>query len=365
MNKIIINIDSPSAADDRKTGVFPSRPKWKPGRRRGQPRINFWDLGMVSTGSLYHQWEMLDFQPSIPASFATSTNAFISTYHDELLDKIFEVDVENWRTHYKRIVPEMDYGLTVWAQHNSSFSFIGTEEVLDSSNPNFTNAGLKAQADWLTTDYSPGIGLNNSNRYGAFRAVRFGESIINHITTTYDINASPVSFTPSKKMDVFLVPSLPQMRGRVDYFDSGTHYDQQLNDFWHLYDRGIFLTASHPIYGTEGQAQLNSVYNSGDMADWQALLDYMKGFTGARARYSTDNGATWPSSDDGSNFGAVIPDPYPTFPPNGIADDTSNVLALNASNSTTSPGSSENQIRLRCVIFQGGIYYYVWNIAYT
>lgn len=369
-NKLTLIINSEQKADDKKTAAYPRRRPRRIGRRRGQPRINFWDLGMVSTGSAYHQWEMLDFQPSIPASFATSTNAFVSTYHDELLDKIFEVDVENWRTHYKRIVPDMDYQLSVWAL-NGSFSPIGTEEVLGDSNPNFTSAGLKAQDVWFTAGNVPAIGAVTAPHPEVFTLTLLGESSLTHITTEYDITAPAADFTPSKKMDVFMVPSLPQMRGRVHYFNAGTVYDQQLNDFWHLYDRGIFLTSSHPLYNFRGShfdvgQALSTIYNSGEFDAWAAVVDYMKGFGGARGRYSTDGVPTYGGDDDGSNFGNIIPSPYPTFPPNGVAAANQNYAFLNAnSTSPGSPGNPQNQMRLKCVIYQSGTFYYVWNIAYT
>jgi hypothetical protein len=333
--------------------------------------MRFWDLGMVSTGPSHIEWEMLEFQPSMPGSFDTSTNAFDSTYHDELLDKIFEVPVEDWSTHYKKIVPDMDYELSVWAYEENLAGQIGSEEILSDDNPNFTDAGLKPDDQWFTEGYVPAVNVTAAHSQ-VFTLTLLGESLLTHITTEYDIDAPAADFTPSKKMDVFLVPSLPQMRGRIRYFDSGTAYDQQLNDFWHLYDRGIFLTSSHPLYAYRTShfnisAGLGTTFNGTAYSKWLAVTDYMKDFDGSRGRYSTDLGATWPTSDDGSNFGAIIPGGYPTFPPNGIADSSSVLATLNA-NSTSffgSPGNPQNQMRLKCVIKQAGVYYYVWNVAYT
>jgi hypothetical protein len=90
----------------------------------------------------------------------------------------------------------------------------------------------------------------------------------------------------------------------------------------------------------------------------------MKGFAGARGRYSTVFPVVYGATDDGSNFGTIIPSGYPTFPPDGIAGSSEVYLSLLASNSSAL-GNPANQIRLRCVIKQNGQFYYVWNIAYT
>lgn len=370
-NRLTLIIKTPDSGDDKKTAAYPRRRPRRIGRRRAQPRMNFWDLGMVKTGPEYHEWEMLDFQPSIPASFATSTNAFNSTYHDELLDKIFEVPVEDWKGHYKRIVPEMDYRLNVWSYDFNAINNTGSVEVLSASNPDFTNGGLKPDDAWFEGGFMPAVGVGEPH-LPVFTLTLLGESVLTHITTENDITAPAADFTPSKQMEVYMVPALPQMRGRITYFDSGTQYTQQLNDFWHLYDRGIFLTSSHDLYNHRSghfgvEAGLDTIYNSGAYTRWADVLTYMKGFVGARARYSTDGGSTWPTSDDGSNFGAVIPDPYPTFPPNGIASSAAVLASLNANSTSffTLPGNPQNQMRLKCVIKQNGTFYYVWNIAYT
>ena len=327
--------------------------------------MNFWDLGMVSTGPAYNQWEMLSFQPSIPASFATSTTAFVSTYHEELLAKIFEVDVENWSTHYKRIVPEMDYGLLVEGL-NDATSGIGSTELLDSSNPNFTNAGLKADPQWFTTGYFPWINFSDSSSLVTFSVTPMGDSVLNHITTEYDINAPAADFTPSKKMDVFLVPSLPYVRGRLDYWSGGTRYVQQLNDFFHLYDRSIFLNPAHPLYEINGHFILGqgigTTYNAGAYSTWEAVRDYAKTLDNARARYSTTDPPSFTSSDDGTNFGNIA---SPGYGAGAVLSDTTNFVSFLAGNSSAFLGNPANQTRLRCVIRQNGTFYYVWNIAYT
>jgi hypothetical protein len=371
-NKLTLIVNRPTdAGDDEKTAAHPRRRPKHGGRRRVRPRINFWDLGMVNTGTAYNQWEMLEFQPSIPGSFATSTAAFDDTYHNELLDKIFEVPVEDWKSHYKRIVPEMDYGIQV-AAVNESLVPVGSVETLDSDNPNFTNAGLKADPEWFNySGYYPAINALDTSAFVAFGLTYFGEASFNKITTAYDINADAVEFVPSKQMHIYLVPSLPQMRGRLNYNPGGGTQTQQLNDFFHLYDRSLFLNPAHPLYaggafvtgsylGLSGTGGL-SVYDAATYARFMAIKEYMQAFDGARGRYSTDLGATWPTSDDGSNFASVVSPGYPTT----VGLNVDNLVSLIAGNSTSFQGNPNNQTRLRCVIRQDGAWYYVWNVAYT
>jgi len=363
---------------EKKTGTqYPQRPSKRAKflKRRGSQRINFWDLGMVSTGAGTTDWTMLDFQPSI-CPFGTISGDFDTTYTQELLDKIFEVPVTSWSTHYKKIVPGMDYKLDVASNSVLDNSQIGPVEILDSSNADFTNSGLKAPSEWFTaaSEYVINVGLS-SDVYPAIRITRFSSRSAtgNKVTTEYDITAPSVTFTPSKKMDIFLVPALPYVKCRLEFRLSGVENFQRMDEFFWLYDRSIFLTPSHALYNRNGihfvsglggvNNRLTELGNSTLYADFVSGYEWIRdNIANCRAEYATGSAPPFTVFDDGTAFGNPT---YAYNPPSGDTIWFAQADLSGNSSSDSLPGSDDHRTLLRCVIKQNGTYYYFWNSVYA
>lgn len=332
--------------------------------------MNFWDLGMVSTGSDYNEWDMLDFQPSA-CPYDTSSQTFDTTYHQELLDKIFEVPVEEWSTYYKRIVPEMEYGLQISAQDSSGFNF-STNYFLNSSQAEFTNAGLKVESTFF--DDNKTLRINQlGNKVAFFRTQVLQTSSSTKVTTEYDFNADAVSFTPTKTCQVFLVPALPYALSRFNYREpGGSSYVRQLNEFFYLLDRKIVIepyATVHELNGISDFVNFENPTDAGSQDEFErfvAVADYMEGFTNARARQLVTAPSTWTDIDP-LTYTDVLPGSYSFSPANPPSQPfaegvISMQCSLNGNTANTANiGTSSNQIRLRAVIKQQGTFYYLWN----
>jgi hypothetical protein len=282
------------------------------------------------------------------------------------------VPVEDWRTHYKRIVPGMDYPLEIRSRDISG-SFLSTQYLLDSSNPDFTDAGLKVEPTFFDDDKllamnftGPGGGLFNAQFLQKGASSTFSGC---YVTDEYDPSAAEVDFTPRKDCDVFLVPALPYALCRFEYAGSGgtPYHTQQLNEFFYLLDRNIYLSPGHPMHSAEKFVNFRNTSGAeeGDATqydDFLAIADYFKGMDNARGRYSTTLPVSYGSPDDGSSFGGVLGGYSYTPPP----PDTEGVVYMAASfdgntSNTALSRANDNQTLLRAVIRQGGAYYYVWN----
>lgn len=327
--------------------------------------MNFWDLGMVSTGPSYIQWQMLDFQPSA-CPLGTSSQTFNTTWHEELLDKIFEQPVETWRTYYKKIVPDMNYPLEIRSRDLSG-SFLSTSYDLSSA-PEFSDQGLKVESTFFNDDK-----LLTTNFTGGDPALFRSQFLENgasptfsgtKVTTTYDPGASNVAFQPKKNCDVFLVPALPYALCRYEYYESGgtpSHFDK-LNEFFYLLDRGVMITPGHDMYGA---TKFVNFRNTGageegsqtEYDDFKTIAEHFKTFDNARASY---NGG---AAADPAAFGAILPPTYSYTPPGTFTEGIAHMAASfdgNTSN-TAITSNSDNQMLLRAVIYQDGQYYYIWN----
>jgi hypothetical protein len=360
--------------------VRPRKRKDDYGRRRHHGRVNFWDLGMVSTGAGTAQFTELDYGPIVP-TFASQTSYGNPTSHssaypnlaehdyDGLLSKIFEQPLSSWKTYYKKITPAMDYDLRV-AKWDTGLTGASATEILSSDNPNFTNGGLKVPSDFFDPGYVMRIADFFAGTEVATQPFFLGDVPENKITTEFDIEAPAATFAPSGNMDVFLMPTLNFAGGWAQTNGTATYNDQHLNDFWILYPRGAFLDPLHPLYPLEKfthgfngnnakhppEGNLNNLpsspYDSTGYSRALTITEWMKTLPGSRGIYrvSTSGLGGFTTTDDGSMFNSGVP-----------ATPTGDIFYY----STYFTPSNINLIYLRAVVLKGGTYYYFWNSGWA
>lgn len=369
-NILIELLKQKAAKNEKKTAAFPSRRRWRPGRRRGG-KINFYDLCSISTGPGITQFTELDYQYPIPA-FGTQAQYgnpssgssvypdIAATDYNGLLAKIHEVPLEDWKTTYKKITPAMDYDINI-NRTDIAGSPLEAAQVLSNDNPNFTDAGLTLPASYYGSDY---IYLTESQLIT--QPFFIDDHPNNHITTEFDINADAVPFTPSKKMDVFLIPSLLFIGAQTQLSPGPVLYNEQhLNDYWIFWPRGYFVDPSHPLYDgsaagfnyfnnerpPEGNFHSSSPYNVANYQKGRAFAEWLKTLPDARGIYREASSGFDPFSftDDGSYFNTGV----------GASPDASTFYY-----SSYHVPANQNLVYLYGVVLQNGTFYYFWNAGW-
>ncbi len=375
---ITIKRRSRKTSDQKKTLVVPSKRSGNLGRRRRPSRMNFWDLAMVSTGPGPTDWTMLDFSASAP-DFDISPNEFNTVQHQELLDKLFEQPVATWDSYYKKIVPGMNYQ-TIITGYDTATSSAGAfgDESLAADNPHFTDKGLRAPSGWFThPDVFPAIGFEGAVNYLALPLLILGSGnpslTGNKVTAEYDITADAVEFVPARKMDVFIVPTLPRTFARIWYEDGMTQFSQELNNLYWLYDRGIFLTPSHDFYNAGNVTAgviIDNVFdvipgNQTKLDNFFIYAEFFKTLFHARGRYNDGEPFDpFTFSDDGSLFDTALPATYDATK-HLVAEATIGTDSFTLLSHSHNVQNVNNQMLLYCVVRQHGQYYYFWNLANT
>ncbi len=205
----------------RRRGKGPLSRRTKP----GGGLINFWDLGQRKNGST---WEDLDYRVISWDDSTGYPRAIAPTLAQwqGLIDEIFQIPVSDWKTNYRELTYEtaerigidlVDPGLfegginnpptNLYSAARSGSRYEASIDVL----PDLTE-GSKWSVDGLTlveADFSMGPGVFGFQSSGASLGFGAGEAY-QKVTSTYDYNDSPVSFTLAlgQPVNVYLVPRL-------------------------------------------------------------------------------------------------------------------------------------------------------------
>jgi hypothetical protein len=376
VNRLVLEISQKQSADDKKTAAFPRRRPPQLGRRRLQPAIRFFDLSMVTTGPGVLDFTKLNYEYPIE-TFASDydppednfTNKYdipSGTEYNGLITKITEQPVNGWASYYKKLTPAMDLGITV-DKYDLSSGVIASQELSD-DNPNFTDNGLTLPSHYFDSPYK--IYFDGFFNYTSFyQPFIIGEHSSNKITATANISASAVSFTPSNRMDVFLMPSLCFQGSWIQLRPAASApRDLHLNEFWDFYPREAMLNPAHPIhdlffFNVDGSilprgGLLHDVpalpaapYDPTLYARGLALAEWMTEHPNARSQVrNTINTGAFSSAD-------------PVDFLNGLADtpDSSTLYFFNA----YFAAANINLVYLRGVVRQAGQTYYFWNSSYA
>lgn len=205
--KLIININTPSQSDDRKTGVFPSRRPWKPGRRRLQRGIQFIDLGYRLSGEEYVEIPFTD--PNLPDPVTFDADSLVpfqplpvtSAHYDAVISEVFTVPIAEWKQNYRIIDNDytdnigMNTGQLVVTYKGNVYELSGeTDDVWSEGTFTPDEPPVSETFNVVAPVRSLWHGIGNSANY--------------KWTTENDYAASAVTFTPSPSMDVYMMPSL-------------------------------------------------------------------------------------------------------------------------------------------------------------
>lgn len=347
-NKLDIYINGKrTRGDGRKTAAHPSRKPRRFGRRR-TGGIRLWDLGfLVSGGNL--PFVDPDAEESIEGGLATLTLA----YYDQIQSLIFAVDQSEWKTAFKQIDDTYrDYG-TNFGHPSFPFaiSYKGTGYTMDQpevfDGTTFRPNGAESSDEFRV--------ITNTHVFHQIRANVIGG---NRITAVLDYAADEVAFTPSKSMDVFVVPAL------IDATLSSVHgVVLDLGDIV-IYFISDSLDALRFIYPRDSTYNYlegdilwdRSIEANSDLAHYQAaweVTEYWKANYGLRAgREIYDNPTTTFEELDPADYanGTLYPEP-PTMPP------LESTETLRAEFNPTTPLAGA----LVGIIKKGSEYYYFWQ----
>ena len=345
-------LSTPQKKQGQRWPVRPSK-RAKYIARRPSRGIRFWDLGSVLSGDTYIDLPYLDPHAGDTILHTTSAapplglfDSLSSSHYDNITTQIFAYGLPDWKSTFFQIDDTYQYYET------ARITYKGTIYTLD--DPTVWN-GQRLLPNGAATDNSFIVSIGSGRFFTDLdvSAVK--------ITTVFDYSASSASFTPSKNMDVFLVPNL--MRGFLeashDYVLPIADYTLDALDYLRfIYPRGVFRDSGLDIYGYDLTFNAFSWSNGDDVSVYTPVYNvtsYWKtnfSYRALRGVHDTFLGDTITALDpanyaDASDFPA--PPSLPNYPTGG-----GTLLADFVSEDPISGA-------LLAVILKGGVYYYCWQ----
>jgi hypothetical protein len=358
--KITISINTKAAEDDKKTAVFPSRRRWKPGRRR-RSGIRFYDMAYIFDGVNWTQLEFTDPESGnsipVPPGLATLT----IDYFNQIRDTILAIPTDEWKTTFRLI--DEDYGAI-------GPSGTGGIPVVHYRGESYLFTDDEWNGDVFKPSNSPSTDLFNisfDNRVTVNLELNGGADAFK-ITTEPDYTADAVTLIPSNNMDVFLAPNLMSADIRAVHHWSlhppamvlvGHSVTDILDDLRFLYPRELFLEPLSTYYGESIPEQFA----------WGSI----SGYTNLLPEYTTAYNTTtmWRDHFGGvraaqSTFDIVAGTSQADIPPSTVADvalypvppsmPTGSTVILEGSFLGATPINGT----LAGAIKKGSTFYYVW-----
>jgi hypothetical protein len=208
---------------NKPTGIIPVKKEDVVLKRRSQSSlINFWDLGIYKNES--DDWVEIDsvLKPGYDDSsgIIAGNLPMTLTQYQILMDKIFEIDINDWKTRYHKIEYEEAerYGFDLEIDDREfPVGRDGSRNIVFSADPitqgKWTDKGLKYQSIGTGLVLKGYLGFNyfdtsNTTRY--------------KITETYDFAADEVEFNPKGPIDFYLVPRIVSGNGSTIINIGGT-----------------------------------------------------------------------------------------------------------------------------------------------
>lgn len=266
----------------RRTAQAPRKGVIRPGRRseylarrrRKGSYINFYDLGQRRSGD---NWVDVDFAvaPQVDVFNGGFTQNIGLVYQNQLKAKIFEVDVANWNTQYRKFGYEdaERYGVDLLgnnvpyspARNGSRYSALTYELVVDTV---WEEGGLNVPED-LHSFYI--------YSFGGFIPLMYDRDTPENgwikVTAIDDFNAPEVpDFAIAKKADVFLVPAINYFLGQS--FEEVGELFPNMEVFLgenKALQRSLWLNKSYP--DNTPLMTFNPVHSAPDLTTLNQILD--------------------------------------------------------------------------------------------
>lgn len=253
---------------------------------------------------------------------------------------IFAVPMDQWKSTFKPI------SKTLSSVHPDTRYQLGVQfadfQFGDLGNPDFdefSGTTLQLSDEELAESfviYTDGFYFDDEEIYLS------GDAFENQkITAVNDFNADPAAFTPSSKMDIYLMPAFVLYRG---FHENGAGDRQRLNQFHQNYSREQFLEhheTSDPLF-----VPFNGVRGAFDPAAARVLRTtaFMKALPDARSLISESNGdETYTASVQAASvFENIESGEYAAMDQAGF-------------------GGNHISGTLLCVINKDGNWFYVWK----
>jgi hypothetical protein len=216
----------------RKTLVLPAKRGEIFGRRR-PVGIRIWDMGYLLDGSSYINLPYVDPNISNPVPWPYVSPTLAD--YDQIRSLVFAVPEDEWKTTFKQI--DSTYGSQYGSVlgHPILVIYRGTTYLL---NDTTVFDGDKLTPNGATPTEQFRVSINTALSRGF---TINGPGQVPKVTSELDYSADAVSFTPSRKMDVFLMPALVQVSLFAIYNYSGSGYTEDFLNYLNvIYPRDIF-----------------------------------------------------------------------------------------------------------------------------
>jgi len=319
MPKYKVEITVKPKSDKRKKRKSPPRPLIRTGdspdvlSRRTNPGIRLFDLGQRRSSS---GWESIDVQiaPTLDGGTGIDDPSIravqLSDY--QAVDNDFLGTTGNWTGIFRQITKG---GLDANSRISASAPSFGSGLLTALPATVWTSGGLKV----TSSDLTAGVQIQNSN--GFVEPVTLIDNGTYKITALPDFAASSVAFTPTKRMDVFLVPALILPYAEDGYINALGNIFAETAGFFYttifrpsIFDSGdAHYRAFHPPLGSSPETLWEIFYY------W---ILYLKSQSNAKAGRLTINVPDFWTVISMASVATTLPFPAPparprTNPPDG------------------------------------------------
>lgn len=330
------------SVSQKKKGIISAhrKPDYLARRKKKGVYIQLYDLGRIKSGTAF-----VDLAFTLPnvnnGSLPILTASDAATYRDSI---ILAYDKDQWKNLFYRIHKNdvTDYDSKFGDIADSRYYFqllIGTDQFDLALSSKWTDQGIK-----LTESEAKVFALYSPLNLYFDEETNLGSNeylFIPKFTTSYDYESEGVSFTPSQKMDVYLMPEFVANFGR-SITGNKTVY---LNYFFNNHSRSQFLIN----YNSESSTYINpnGANTYGDVTPMNLRsIAYFKQIPNNRSfvEIMNEDESTTTYEGAGSEFADTL---------------TSGAEFLN--NQTVSGFSGKTSGTLIAVIKQGENWFYMWN----
>lgn len=366
--KIRLTIDVPQPVQSKINGVIESAQEIDNLKRRvSSGGMKVFDGGMELISGSYRNIDIAAGAPSLDTSTGiVSYAAPVQADYDARDLELFGATYQPDNTKFKELKPSAlgldNYSLTL-ATSNGDFELNETNGVIYSNGWKIPDTYLNADDIRLTT--FEGFDINQGGLYFEILYLKGENSDRHKITTTYDYDASPVSFTLGGQMEVFLIPRwIFQDLNILRFFSTGVPitYQEIVTPNFVFWDRESYIEAGESV---STNFTFPTSFSSPKQAEWAAKYD---GFI--KRRDYNSSGSVFKIDYDGSVYSSSIqsissfldtgtfapPPGLPTFP------FTAGEPATISGNYTIKTGLYFPG-QLVGIIKKNGSYYYFWNEA--
>lgn len=342
----------------KKRGIIDpfSRDEFLPRRLSSASYIRFFDLGQLA-GEVFvdnpHTITPGVVYDSLSSNFdVAGTGPTEADYRAR--EAIFVDNLATIEEDYRELKPTSATPLNIGILGDDGLGGNTTLAYLIATEPRFTNQGLSLSPTVLANSR---FGVGSPVYNYSFRVA--GE-FKNHITATYDPEASAAAFTPTNTDVYYLLPSL--------YFvfasnsdGAGVEHAQYLNYFYRSVPRAPLVDPLNEFYpfsvpGSKQWFKVNANPALTTLAAYNSALtaaQIARGLPGARLYDVTGSGSSYawtpgvnPVNYDNPAYSSL----YPIYPDGSFAQSSFNILAR----------PDEFRILL-AIIRQGENYFYVWS----